>query len=141
MQFESLGLIGLFFASFLAATFLPFSSEAIFLYLQSEGISIYQIIAIATIGNGLGSILNYYIGRLGKLEWGEKYLKISNKDLSKVEKIVLKYGPCSAILCWLPIIGDPLALCLGMFKTEPKTTFCFIFNGKALRYIGLSLLF
>lgn len=140
MTFEDMGLFGLFVVSFLAATFLPFSSEAVFLYLQSNGTSIAHIVIFASIGNTIGSILNYYIGSFGKLDWAKKYLGISQKNLNRVKSMATKYGPLSAILCWLPVIGDPLALCLGIFKTTPILTFLFMFIGKALRYIVLALL-
>ncbi|MFT6632857.1 MAG: membrane protein YqaA with SNARE-associated domain [Bacteriovoracaceae bacterium] len=140
MNFEEFGLLGLFITSFLAATFLPFSSEAVFLYLQKEGGSIVHIVIFASIGNTLGSILNYYLGSLGKLDWAKKYLGISQKNLDRVKNMATKYGPLSSILCWLPILGDPLALCLGIFKTNPFLTFTFMFIGKTLRYIVLALL-
>lgn len=137
MDFESLGILGLFLSSFLAATLLPLSSEVVLFYLINEGGNLPMIIAVATIGNTLGGMFNYLIGHFGKIEWAHRYLKIKEKDLLKWQAHVQRYGSFLAFFCWLPIVGDPLALCLGLFKTNVWVTVSLMMLGKGLRYVVL----
>ena len=134
---EELGLAGLFFASFLAATFLPFSSELILSVLITQNFNKIDLILVATAGNPLGSIVNYFIGHFGKLEWARKHLKMSRKTIVSYQGHILKYGHYLGLITWLPIIGDPLSLALGYFRVPWKSTFLFIFLGKLLRYIAV----
>ena len=73
------GYWGMLFASFLAGSFFPFSSEAVMLALQAAGLEPLPLVIYATIGNTLGSYFNYGVGRMGKLEWIEKYLHVSQE--------------------------------------------------------------
>jgi membrane protein YqaA with SNARE-associated domain len=139
MQFlEEISYLGLFISSFLAATFLPFSSEAIIsaLYLKNQQTFLLLII-IASIGNTLGGMFNYAIGHFGKLEWAEKYLKIKQENLKRYQEIINKWGSLLAFFCWLPIIGDPLSLALGYFRVPWQKTLLFMLLGKVLRYLIL----
>ena len=77
------GYWGMLVASFLAGSFFPFSSEAVMLALQAAGLEPLPLVIYATIGNALGSYFNYGVGRLGKLEWIEKYLHVSAESLKK----------------------------------------------------------
>lgn len=133
--FQDLGVLGLFLASFLAATFLPFSSEAIFAYMVSQGDRIEILILVATIGNSLGGLFNYWIGLFGKLEWAERYLKITHEQIKKWQLKIEKRGSLLAFLCWLPIVGDPLALALGYFRVPFYKVAIFLTLGKMCRYL------
>jgi len=136
MQFlEEWGLLGLFIASFAAATILPFSSEALFAFLVSKGEQQYLLIFVATLGNSLGGLFNYWVGRLGKLDWASRYLKISSSNVLKWRNVLEKYGSLLAFLCWLPIIGDPLALALGYFRISFWKVLVFLSLGKLARYL------
>lgn len=77
------GYWGMLVASFLAGSFFPFSSEAVMLALQAAGLEPLPLVIYATIGNALGSYFNYGVGRLGKLEWIEKYLHVSVESLKR----------------------------------------------------------
>ena len=68
----SYGYIGMLLAAFLAGSFFPFSSEAVMVGLMATGLDAWQLMIYGTIGNILGSCVNYGIGRMGKLEWIEK---------------------------------------------------------------------
>jgi membrane protein YqaA with SNARE-associated domain len=70
------GYWGLLLASFLAATILPFSSEVVFSALIAAGLDMWTLIIYATIGNAAGGSTCYYLGRLGKVEWLERWFKI-----------------------------------------------------------------
>ncbi len=138
---ESVSYFSLFLSSFLAATFLPFSSEAILATMYFNKFSVPSILIIATLGNTVGGMLTYYIGKMGKLEWIQKYLKIKKENIQKYQLLVKSYGSFLAFFCWLPIIGDPLALVLGFFKVSPAKVFLYMISGKAIRYIILIIIF
>lgn len=130
-----LGYWGLFLASFLAATVVPFSSEAILSGVIVAGYNPVLSLSIATLGNWLGGMSSYYLGYLGKQQWIEKYLRIP-KD--KTEKFKLKIAGKEqwiAFFCWLPFVGDVIAVCLGLLKISPMRVSIGMFIGKALRYV------
>lgn len=130
-----LGLLGLFVASFLAATFFPLSSEAILAGLFYSDYDVVSIWLVAVLGNSLGSYFTFYIGWLAKIEWAEKYLKISHASIEKYKSIINKYSSLIGFLCWVPIVGDPLAFALGFMRVPWKKCFVFICLGKAFRYL------
>ncbi|MCO4793921.1 MAG: DedA family protein [Bacteriovoracaceae bacterium] len=133
------GLIGLFFTSFLAATFLPFGSEPYIVYmLRQPDANSTIIIAVATIGNFLGSVLTYYMGRLLPLKKAQSYLKISDNSVEKSIKLSEKYGPILGFFVFFPIIGDAIALVLGFLRTPVLPVFIAIFLGKLVRYLGIA---
>lgn len=133
-QWVEWGLLGLFLASFLAATILPFSSEAVLGIVALGAWSSGSLLLVASVGNTLGGLTNYAIGR-----WipEEKLLKRLGMDPGKAERwrsFAERYGAWGALLCWLPVIGDPLAIALGLFRTKFLQTALLMFVGKALRY-------
>jgi len=133
-----LGYLGLFLASFLAATIIPFSSEAMLSAMLFSKYSLFYSITAATIGNWLGGLTSYYLGYLGKQNWIEKYLRISE---SKIEKFKLKIAGKEAwiaFFCWLPFIGDVIAVVLGLLKINLYWVSFGMLIGKALRYIVLA---
>ncbi len=85
---------GLFLASFLAATVVPFSSEAILSYLIVTGTDPYTAVVVATAGNWLGGMSSFAIGFLGKWEWIEKYLRIKREKIEKWHDRIYKRGAC-----------------------------------------------
>lgn len=133
MEFESLGLIGLFLTTFLAATILPFSSEAILLYFLSKGVDPLLCLSIAIIGNSLGGITNYVMGRLGNPLW-LTYIGVKEETIYKREEWVIKYGSLLAFFSWIPLIGDPLLVALGYFRSRILSTMIWMVVGKSLRY-------
>ena len=140
------GYLGLFVASFLAATILPFSSEIVLVSLLrfSYGEFSYSPILIlvsATLGNSLGGATNYYLGRFCKIEWLHKYLGFSNDKLNKTSVYIHKYGEYIAFFSWVPIIGDPLCIALGWFKAKQARFLFFMFVGKLMRYLILIIIF
>lgn len=130
------GYIGLFLASFLAATILPFSSDIVFVGLLIAGLDPVPCLLLATLGNWLGGMTNYYLGRLGKLEWIEKWLKIKPEKIHKMQsKLEGKNGALVAFFSWLPGIGDLLAVVLGYMRANKGQVATFMFLGKGARYI------
>ncbi|MCE1155268.1 MAG: DedA family protein [Bacteroidales bacterium] len=130
-----LGYLGLFIASFLAATVVPFSSEVVFSGMMMGGLDPWKLVAVATLGNWLGGMTCYYIGLLGKLEWIEKYLKVSREKLDKFTAILHKYGDWFAFFSFLPGVGDAIAVASGFFRCRLWIVAISMLLGKFVRYI------
>jgi len=137
---EGLGMFGLFLGCFLAATVLPFSSDALYVAaLLATGKPV-ECLIIGTLGNWLGSITTYWLGRLAKWEWLEKVFKIKRETLEKQKKRVDKYGMYLGVLSWIPIIGDIFALALGFYKSPAIGTMLFLLLGKFGRFAVWTLI-
>lgn len=135
--FVEYGYIGLFLASFLAATILPFGSEFVFITLIAMGLDPWKCVIIASIGNWLGGMTNYYLGRLGKIEWIEKYLKIPEKKIKKIQHFLDGKGSAMAFFSFLPIIGDIIAVALGYMRANVYIVNISMFLGKFIRYVAI----
>jgi membrane protein YqaA with SNARE-associated domain len=134
------GYWGLFIVSFLAATILPFSSESILVAMIFGDFDPVLLVAYASVGNWLGGLTSYGIGRLGKWEWVERFLKIKHKTVEKWQQKSEKYGAVFGLLTWLPIIGDPIAVALGFARTHFLMTSVYMLIGKTARYALVSYL-
>ncbi len=132
---ESLGYFGLFISSFLAATVVPFSSEAVFTGLFYAGLNPTLLVVWATIGNTIGGMTCYWIGHLGKLEWIEKWLKIKKEKIDKYMDKFHKYGDWLAFFSFLPAVGDVIAVAAGFFRCRWWIVLISMFLGKLVRYI------
>ena len=133
-DFFSLGYLGLFIASFLAATVIPFSSEAVLTAMVLGGFDPLRCFVLATIGNWLGGLTNWYVGHLGKLEWATRFLGIKPARLQQAKTLADRYGSYLALLAWAPFLGDAIALALGLFRVPFLPTAALMLVGKALRY-------
>lgn len=123
----------LFSSSFLASTLLPGGSEALFLYTLSEAVHpAWLIVAVATVGNTLGSLTNWLIGWLVARK--RPLVRESDKKaLARVER----YGSPVLLLAWLPVVGDPLCLAAGWAGVPLVRATFFITVGKLGRYLAL----
>ena len=126
---------GLFLASFLAATVVPFSSEAILSFLIIRGTDPYAAVLVASAGNWLGGMSSYAIGYLGKWDWIEKYLRIKRETIEKWHSRLYKRGAIFAFLSWVPGVGDIFAVALGILRTNILITAIAMLAGKFLRYV------
>ena len=133
--FVEWGYLGLFIASFLGATVIPFSSELVFSLLIIKGYDFNLSLLVATTGNWLGGLSSYFLGRLGKWSTLEKYFKLKKEKIVKFKTNIDKWGSLLAFFCWLPIIGDPIAVGLGFFRTNYILVAMWMFIGKFIRYI------
>ncbi|MCC6839516.1 MAG: DedA family protein [Flavobacteriales bacterium] len=128
------GLPALFLACFLAATVFPFSSEALLAAMALGPWSTMALLATATAGNTLGGLGNYAIGRWlpqGRLM---RWLRVDPRKGERWKDQVQRFGAWAALFCWLPVLGDPLALALGLFRVRFWPVLALMFIGKAARY-------
>ena len=124
-------------AAFLAGSFFPFSSEAVLVGLMATGLDPWVLMIYGTVGNVLGSIVNYGVGRMGKLEWIEKYLHVKKKDLDKAQRFMAGRGAWMGFFAFLPVLGSAITIALGLMRANIVITFVSITLGKIFRYIIL----
>ena len=128
------GYIGVFIASFLAATVLPFSSEVVLTGVLLAGAGYWPCMIAATLGNFLGGMSCYGLGLLGKTEWIEKYLKLDAAKLQKVQDWIQNKGSWMGFFVFLPGIGDFIAVALGFLRANIWIVAISMLLGKAIRY-------
>jgi membrane protein YqaA with SNARE-associated domain len=130
------GLIGLFVGCFLSATLIPFSSDVLF---SAALIADYPAIAaliVATIGNFLGTITNYWIGRFIRAK-----RKSEPKALEKWKTFIKRFGIFAGIIAWVPFIGEPLVIVLGYLRVPFWKLSLVILLGVFSRYLVWFYLF
>lgn len=131
------GYWGMLIAAFLAGSFFPFSSEAVMLGLLAAGLKAEPLVIYGTIGNVLGSMFNYGVGRLGRLDWVEKYLHVKKENLDKARRFMAGRGAWMGFFAFLPVIGSAITICLGFMRANVLVSITSITIGKLLRYIIL----
>ena len=132
------GYLGLLLASLIAATFLPLQSELVLVsLLLTNDFSVATLFIVATVGNVLGSLVNWLLG-LYLLRWRDKrWFPVSEARLIQAQQAYGRYGFWSLLLSWMPIIGDPLTLAAGVMR-EPLWRFLLMVSlAKAGRYLVL----
>ena len=128
--------ISLFISSFLSSTILPGHSEiTLTTLILLEKYSQFLLIFFASLGNILGSIINWYLGFYITKFINKSWFPFTKEQLNKVSLWYLKYGKWSLLFSWVPFIGDPLTIVAGMFRV-PLVIFIIIVSiSKILRYI------
>jgi membrane protein YqaA with SNARE-associated domain len=124
-------------AAFLAGSFFPFSSEAVMLGFMAAGLDNWPLIIYGTIGNVLGSLFNYGVGHLGRLDWVERYLHVKKKDLDKAQRFMAGRGAWMGFFAFLPILGSAITIMLGFMRSNFIISMLSITIGKLLRYVIL----
>lgn len=139
-SYNELGLTGLFISSFLAATVIPFSSEAALSGWILAGGGVVAGIISCTLGNFLGGMSTYFLGYMGKWQWLSRYFGVKEEKAFRFQNAVGRYGAPIALLCWLPIIGEPVAIALGFFRASWIKVSIYMLVGKLARYVVLAYL-
>lgn len=129
--------IALFISAFLAATILPFSSEAAFYFAITNEMPILNAMLSASSGNILAIILNYY---LGFFLYEKTKNKLFSSQLGKKSFLLgHKYGQYALVLSWMPLIGDPLTLVAGLVRLNFLRFVIIVSTLRVLRYYLLTL--
>jgi len=138
---DVLALLSLFFAALLAATLIPAQSEALLLGLMWSGSHAVALLwLVATVGNVLGSVLNWLLGRYLNHHAGHRWFPFSAKQMARASDGYQRWGYWSLLASWVPIIGDPLTLAAGILR-EPLWRFILIVTlAKGGRYLVLILI-
>ena len=133
--FAEYGYWGLLIASFLAATVLPFSSEVVFAALIAAGLDMWTLILYATIGNSVGGATCYYLGKLGKIEWLNKWFNISEDKITETTQKLQGKGALMGFFGFLPAVGDLILVALGYMRAKPTLVMISMTIGKFTRYV------
>ena len=130
---------GLFLAALLAATLVPAQSESVLTGLiLAGGQPVIALVAVASLGNVLGSVLNWLIGRGIERFRDRTWLPASADQLERAQAQYQRFGYWSLLLAWVPIIGDPLTLVAGIMR-EPLWRFVLLVSiGKTGRYAAIA---
>ena len=131
------GYWGMFVSAFLAGSFLPFSSEAVLLGLMAAGLPPIPLVIYGTIGNVLGSMFNYWVGRMGKMEWIERYLHVKRESVEKTQRFMSTRGTWMGFFAFVPFVGSAITVVLGLTRANIFLSIFYITLGKILRYIIL----
>ncbi|MFM2319474.1 MAG: hypothetical protein RLZZ215_2095 [Pseudomonadota bacterium] len=132
---------GLFLAAFLAATLLPAQSEALLISLIfSQNYTTYLLVLVATVGNCLGSVVNWWLGRYLEHFRAKSWFPIQDRHLQTAQNFYQTYGWWSVLLSWLPIIGDPLTVIAGLMRMPFWPFLGLIIIAKGGRYLVLAWL-
>ena len=129
----------LFITSLISATLFPLGSEALLIYDIKEGYNLYLLLLFATIGNSLGSVINYFLGLKGE-EYLLKKSLIKESYIIKCKNYFDKYGLYTILFSWLPIIGDPITFVAGILKYDLKKLLIFVIIAKFSRYLFLVII-
>lgn len=134
-------LITLFSSALIAATILPMQSEAVLVALLIAGDhTALTLLIIATAGNVLGSVINWYIGRFALRFQDRRWFPTSPQNLARAENWYHRYGRWSLLASWVPIIGDPITVVAGVLR-EPLLSFVVLVSiAKGTRYLVLAAL-
>lgn len=128
------GYVGMLISAFLAGSIFPLSSEVVMLALLAAGLDPWQLVIYGTIGNVLGSMLNYGIGMLGRIDWIEKYLHVNKKELDRAKRFMSGRGAWMGFFFFLPVIGEGITIVLGLMRSNVAITVISVIIGKFLRY-------
>ena len=130
------GYIGMALASFLAGTFVPFSSEAVMgALLATTGMNPILTVLSGTLGNVLGSMFNYYLGRIGNIRQICHLMHVKEERLLLTQRYVERRGSWIAFFSFLPAFGTAISISLGLLRANVFGVLLYTFAGKLVRYI------
>ena len=133
------GYVGLFLSALLAGSIVPFSSELVMVALVGVGLNPALCVLSATLGNTAGGMTCYYMGRLGRVDWIEKYLKVKKEKVERMQRFLQGKGALMAFFTFAPFVGEAIAIALGFMRSNVLLTTSSMFLGKLVRYVSMLL--
>lgn len=131
------GYLGMFISALLAGSAIPFSSEAVLAALvhPSTGLDPWICLLAASAGNILGSCTCFVIGRMGHMDWLEKYFNMKPEKIIKMQNQLNKRSGLMAFFAFIPIVGTIIVVALGFLRSNFLVVFVSMSIGKVLRYL------
>jgi len=130
---------GLFLIAFLAATILPAQSElGLAGLIASDDYSLPLLIIAASLGNTLGAVVNWVLGRWIEHFRDRRWFPAKPEQLEKTKAWYRRYGRWSLLLSWMPIIGDPLTLAAGVLRVPLWSFLILVALAKTARYLTVA---
>jgi membrane protein YqaA with SNARE-associated domain len=130
---------GMFLSAFLAATILPFQSEVVLVGLQLDGWPWGWLVLVATVGNVLGAVVNWLLGRAVERFKDRKWFPVDARAYERAEAWYRRWGIWSLLLAWTPWLGDPLTVVAGVLRAPLGPFLVLVTLGKAARYVLLAV--
>lgn len=131
------GYVGLFISALLAGSIIPFSSELVMVALVKVGLSPTLCVLSATLGNTVGGMTCYYMGRLGRVDWIERYFKVKKEKIDRMQSFLQGKGALMGFFAFLPFVGEAIAIALGFMRSNVVLTTLSMLVGKLVRYIAM----
>lgn len=129
---------GLFAAAFVAATILPAQSEAAVSAMLLAGHGMLPVVAVASLGNTLGAVVNWWLGREAGRFAGRRWFPLNVAQLDRAAGWYGRWGRWSLLLSWLPVGGDALTVAAGLLR-EPLPSFAvLVAAAKTARYVAVA---
>ncbi len=133
------GYVALFVAALVAATILPAQSELLLgVMLVSGRFDPVLLLAVATAGNVLGSIVNWILGRYFAHCRNRRWFPASPATMARAEAWFARFGPAVLLLSWVPVIGDPLTVFAGVLRMRFAIFLLVVTLAKGGRYLFLA---
>lgn len=133
--------LGLFAVSLLAATILPAQSEVVLAgMILSERYHLWLLILVASVGNVLGSVVNWFLGRFIAHFEDRRWFPVKRDQIAKAERWYQRYGYWSLLLSWAPVIGDPLTVVAGVLREPLPVFLALVTIAKVGRYLLVAVL-
>ncbi len=129
------GYLGLFFGTFLAATVVPLASDVLLVGMLVAGGNPLTTIVVATLGNWMGGLTSYWVGYAGKWEWIERWFRVRREKIERHSEAMRRWGSLMALLTWLPVVGDVMAIALGFYRVNFWKMAFFMLIGKGARFV------
>lgn len=135
-------LTGLFLVAFFSATMLFGGSEAFLLAMDAlSEYSSLTLLLVASVGNILGSVLNYWLGRVALGYQDRKWFPVTRTRLADSQRWFARWGQWAVLLAWVPLIGDPITVAAGVMKMSLVPFLILVSLSKTLRYMAVMGLF
>jgi membrane protein YqaA with SNARE-associated domain len=132
----------LFLSAFGAATLLPLQSEVVLVGLLAQmQYPVWLLVAVASLGNILGSCVNWWLGLKVEQYKNKKWFPVSEQKMLQAQGIYQKYGFWSLLLSWVPVIGDPITLLAGLLKENFVRFVVMVSIAKIGRYLFVYWMF
>ena len=136
-----LALLGLFLAALVAATLIPAQSEAVLVaLLLDRSHPVLLLVFVATVGNVLGALVNWWLGRQAQRLENRRWYPLSGAKRERAQAWYRRYGRWSLLLAWAPVIGDPITLVAGMMREPLRVFLPLVILAKGGRYTLLALI-
>ncbi|MBE6294680.1 MAG: DedA family protein [Bacteroidaceae bacterium] len=133
------GYWGMWLISFLSGTIFPFTSDVLLLFFLGMGLNPVALVIVSTIGNTMGGMTCFFMGRMAKGSWLSKYFRLSPEKAEKASVYIRKYGYWAAFFSFLAIVGEAIVILLGNMRVSWWKVLLVMTLGKLLRYAVLAL--
>ena len=130
---------GLFVSAFGAATILPFPSEPVLIGLLLSGMGKpWLLVLVASIGNTLGAVVNWWLGRQIERFRDRRWFPMRPDTLERTKAWYHRAGKWSLLFSWLPVVGDPLTMVAGVLREPLPSFLLLVFVAKTCRFVAVA---